>query len=81
MKNRFTELLRYIRNKEINENAFTEHCVLNDHQIEKEDFKLIHEVRNIHHLDLIESLYIYLHRDRAVNKDAGNGYSHLFEVI
>lgn len=41
VKKCFTEHLRYIRNGEIEETAFTEHCVLQKHKVEKKDFKLI----------------------------------------
>lgn len=81
IKQRITEHLRYIRNKDIEETAFTEHVVKERDFATKENFRLIEEVNDPEAFHLLESYHIARNKDRAVNKDDGNAYSPLFEFL
>ena len=68
-------------NEDTEETALTEHVVSNNHSISRTSFKLLEEVRDIYKLNVTESFHIYKNRSVAVNKDDGNGYTNLFELI
>lgn len=81
IKARITEHLRYIRNKDIEETAFTEHVVKEKHFVSRINFKLLEEVNDLQRIDLLESYHIFRNKDLVVNKDNGNAYTKLFELL
>lgn len=81
LKKRITEHLRYVRNEDTEETALTEHVVTNKHKISPTSFKLLEGVRDVYKLNIAESLHIFKNRASVVNKDNGNAYSTLFELI
>lgn len=81
IKQRITEHLRYIKNKDVEETAFTEHVVKERHFATRTNFDLIEEVNDPTKLDLLESYHIFKNRHQVVNKDNGNAYSPLFEIL
>lgn len=83
LKKRIAEHIRYVNNKDIEQTALTDHVVTSvpSHKISRQSFKLLEEVRDIYKLNVTESFHIYKNKLTAVNKDDGNGYSTLFELI
>lgn len=81
VKERISKHMRYIKNRAIDETAFTEHVVMEKHFASKANFELIEEVYDLQKIDLLESYHIYSNKDCVVNKDDGNAYSPLFELL
>lgn len=81
VKIRASEHLGYVRRKEPSKSGLAEHILTNNHEINKESFKLIDAVDGFTRLNVLESLHIQRYADRTMNRECGSIRSSLFSLL
>lgn len=81
LKTRVKEHLNYIRNIEPYKSGIAQHAIELQHKVHEEDFKLLKPEQSLNRLNVLESMYIHIHKDHNVNRDEGPFVSELFSLL
>lgn len=79
---RYKEHFSHIKYNRPSKSSLAKHILETDHDVDASCLKLIKCVNNVRNLDALESYYIYINKDIAMNSDTGNiDSSFLFKLL
>lgn len=81
LKVRMKEHLNDIKNNKIEKSGLAEHIIESGHNVCEDNFKLLKEVQQYRRLDITESMYIYMYKDCSMNREDGNVFSSLYQIV
>lgn len=55
--------------------------ILSQHKVHEDDFKLLKSEQSLNKLNVLESMYIHIHKEHCVNRDEGPFVSELFSLL